>query len=98
MTRPGGDTINVGRTHRQFKELLAWVDAGCFPFLIGPAGSFKTSAAAKVAEALGRPFHMDSMSEGKPPFDLMGFNDATGNAITLRVRNPGRRTKIAKLF
>ena len=62
----------MGRTHRQFEELLAWVDAGCFPFLIGPAGSFKTSAAAKVAEALGRPFHMDSMSEGKTPFDLHG--------------------------
>ena len=39
--------------------------------MIGPAGGLKTSAAAKAAEALGRPFHMDSMSEGKTPFDLL---------------------------
>ena len=81
VQRPDGSRINVGRTHRQFEEVLAWVDAGCFPFLIGPAGSFKTSAAGRVAEALGRPFHMDSMSEGKTPFDLLGFNDATGRAV-----------------
>jgi cobaltochelatase CobS len=86
VKRPDGTRINVGRTHRQFGELLAWVDAGCFPFLIGPAGSFKTSAAAKVAEALARPFHMDSMSEGKTPFDLMGFNDATGRPVHTELR------------
>jgi len=34
--RPDGSRINVGRTHRQFEELLSWVDAGCSPFLIGP--------------------------------------------------------------
>ena len=84
--RPDGTKINVGRTHRQFEELLSWVDAGCYPFLIGPAGSFKTSAAAKVAEALGRPFHMDSMSEGKTPFDLLGFNDATGAVVKTELR------------
>ena len=86
VQRPDGTSINVGRTHRQFEELLSWVDAGCYPFLIGPAGSFKTSAAAKVAEALGRPFHMDSMSEGKTPFDLLGFNDATGKPVHTELR------------
>jgi hypothetical protein len=84
--RPDGTRVNVGRTHRQSEELLSWVDAGCAPFLIGPAGSFKTSAAAKVADALGRPFHMDSMSEGKTPFDLLGFNDATGKAVHTELR------------
>ena len=78
VKRPNGTTINVGRTHRQFGELLAWVDAGCFPFLIG--------AAAKVSEALGRPFHTDSMSEGKTLFDLMGFNDATGKPVHTELR------------
>jgi cobaltochelatase CobS len=84
--RPDGSRINVGRTHRQFEELLSWIEVGCFPFLIGPAGSFKTSAAAKVAEALGCPFHMDSMSEGKSPFDLLEFNDATGKAVHTELR------------
>jgi hypothetical protein len=86
VRRPDGTAVNVGRTHRQFPELMAWVECGCYPFLIGPAGSFKTSAAAKVAEALGRPFHMDSMSEGKTPFDLLGFNDATGNVVKTELR------------
>ena len=86
VKRPNGTTVNVGRQHRQFGELLAWVDAGCWPFLVGPAGSFKTSAAAKVAEGLGRPFHMDSMSEGKTPFDLLGFNDATGKPVHTELR------------
>ena len=86
VQRPDGTRVNVGRTHRQFEELLSWVDAGCFPFLVGPAGSFNTSAAAKVAEALGRSFHMDSMSEGKTPFDLLGFNDATGKAVHTELR------------
>jgi cobaltochelatase CobS len=84
--RPDGTKVNVGRTHRQFEEILSWVDAGCFPFLIGPAGSFKTSAAAKVAEALRRSFHLDSMSEGKTPFDLLGFNDAMGKAVHTELR------------
>ena len=86
IKRPDGTTINVGRQHKQFFELLSWIEAGCFPFLIGPAGSFKTSAAAKAAEALGRPFHMDSMSEGKTPFDLLGFNDATGKPVHTELR------------
>ena len=86
VQRPDGSRINVGRTHRQFEEVLSWVDAGCYPFLIGPAGSFKTSAATKVAEALGRPFHMDSMSEGKTPFDLLGFNDPTGKPVYTELR------------
>jgi hypothetical protein len=86
VKRPDGTSVNVGRTHQQFEELLSWVEAGCYPFLIGPAGSFKTSAAAKVAEALGRPFHMDSMSDGKTPFDLLGFNDATGKAVHTELR------------
>jgi hypothetical protein len=86
VQHPDGTRVNVGHTHRQFEELLSWVDAGCWPFVIGPAGSFKTSAAAKVAEALCRPFHMDSMSEGKTPFDLLGFNDATGKPVHTELR------------
>jgi hypothetical protein len=86
VKRPNGTTVNVGRQHKQFAELLGWVEAGCYPFLVGPAGSFKTSAAMAVAKALGRPFHMDSMSEGKTPFDLLGFNDATGKPVHTELR------------
>ena len=91
VRRPDGTSVNVGRTHRQFEELLSWVEVGCWPFVIGPAGSFKTSAAAQVAQTLGRPFHMDSMSEGKTPFDLLGFNDATGNAVYTELRKAWER-------
>ena len=33
IKRPDGITINVGRQHKQFVELLSWVEAGCFPLL-----------------------------------------------------------------
>ena len=57
-----------------------------FPVPDRPGRILQDLAAAKVAEALGRPFHMDSMSEGKTPFDLLGFNDATGKPVHTELR------------
>ena len=45
-------------------------------FLAGPAGSGKTTAAFKAAEALGRPYHL--MRAVMDPFELLGFIDANG--------------------
>lgn len=68
----------IGRVHRTMPLLLKWLKLGSWPYMVGPAGSFKTSAAYAAAQALDVEFYCESMSEGTTPFDLKGFKDANG--------------------
>lgn len=47
-------TVTIeGRTHARFGEVLAYLNAGVTPFLVGPAGTGKTYLARQAADALG---------------------------------------------
>lgn len=51
---PGRPDVQIdGRTHAKFAEVLAYLNAGVTPFLVGPAGTGKTYLARQAADALG---------------------------------------------
>ena len=62
--------------HRLTEKLLRTVAAGLSTFVVGPAGSGKTTAAEQVAAALGLPFYMQGAASGA--HEYMGFVDARG--------------------
>lgn len=80
--------INLGIQHKQFPLLLAYVSAGCNVYLPGPAGSGKTTAARKVAEALGMEFRSIVVSAQTSKSDLVGYcNAATGEYVRSAIRD-----------
>ena len=62
--------------HRLTEKLLRAVAAGLSTFIVGPAGSGKTTAAEQVAAALDLPFYMQGAASGA--HEYMGFVDARG--------------------
>jgi cobaltochelatase CobS len=62
-----------GRTHRQFKELLALIQEGHVNImLVGPAGTGKTTLAKDAAKSLGRSFAVISLSAGVTETHIFG--------------------------
>lgn len=76
------ETKDMGLQHMRFEALLKMVQARQHDgnrlniWLKGPAGSGKTTAAKKVAEALNMPFQFNGAISTE--YDLMGFKDASG--------------------
>jgi MoxR-like ATPase len=83
---PSGEVRTVGRQHREFPTLLALVAQGESVFMVGPAGSFKTSAAKAVATALKLPFACESMSQQTSTSQLLGYMDAHGRYVRSKLR------------
>lgn len=67
-----------GRQHACFSDLLAMVQAGTTPYLVGPPGTGKTTLAEQVAKALNVPFYSLSCGPTTPTSRLWGFTDANG--------------------
>lgn len=76
-----GERKNIGRQHYQFEILLSVISARVNALLVGPAGSGKTSAAHKVAEALSIPFYSISVGMQTTKTDFFGYMDATGKYV-----------------
>lgn len=74
-------TLPGGTVHKSFQVILRKVQAGVPILLVGPAGSGKTHLAKQVAEALGKTFTFNSMSEGVSESSLLGrtLPDEKGN-------------------
>lgn len=64
--------VPAGNSHKALPDVLERIAAGVPILLVGPSGSGKTYLAAQVAEALGRPFSFNSMSEGVSEASLLG--------------------------
>lgn len=69
-----------GRQHCDFAMLLELIMTRQNVFLVGPAGSGKTSAAVMVAAALGLPFFFNGAIDNE--YKLLGFIDAQGRVIS----------------
>lgn len=72
----GSKTCGSGSQHKDFEKLLRLVAAGENVFMSGPAGSGKTTAAQKVADAMGMKLIIQPVATDK--FDAVGFIDAAG--------------------
>jgi hypothetical protein len=71
--------VTISRQHFKFPLLLATIAAKVPAFLVGPAGTGKTSAAHAAANALGLPFYAISVGPMTSKSDLFGMRDASGH-------------------
>lgn len=78
--------VSVGRQHAKFSQLLTLIANGVHTMLYGEAGSGKSTAASKVAQALGRPFHFLSVGATTTKFEFFGYNDANGKVVETEFR------------
>ena len=74
-----GKKVDIGLTHNKFEDVLKAVSARLNVFLVGEAGSGKTTAGVKVAEALNLEFASMSVSGETSIIDFFGYKDANGN-------------------
>lgn len=75
---PDRPEVEMGRQHERFPLLLQTLAVGLNVLLVGPAGTGKTTAARKAAEALGLSFSCLSVGPQTSKSDLLGFIDAGG--------------------
>jgi hypothetical protein len=77
-------TLPDAPRHMIFADALATVAADVNLFLVGPAGSGKTTLAAQIAEALELPFQFNGALDS--PYKLSGFIDAQGRIVSTAFR------------
>lgn len=71
---------DMGRQHKAFPALLKACSARVNVWLRGPAGSGKTTAAHKAAEALGLAFYFSGAVDTE--YKLLGFTNAQGVVVS----------------
>ena len=82
--KPAGEFQEI--FHRDLPVVLAAVKARVPVWLVGPAGSGKSSLAKKVAKRLDIPFYSRSVSAQSSESSLMGFMDANGRLVRSPLR------------
>jgi MoxR-like ATPase len=81
-----GATVRTlaGQQHKQFARFVKALATKNNVWLAGPAGSGKTTAAEKAAEALGVPFYFNGAIDTE--YKLLGFIDAQGRIVSTAFR------------
>ena len=83
---PVPESSNAGNQHKSFDALLRVVQAKVPAYLVGPAGSGKSTAAKKVADHLGLAFYSKSVCLQSSEISLLGYMDANGNYVRSQLR------------
>lgn len=78
------EPLDLGIQHFQFPELLKVLATKLNVYLVGPAGSGKTTAAINCAKALNIPFHFTGAIASE--FKLTGFINAQGKIVSTEFR------------
>lgn len=68
-----------GASHIMLPTIVQALASSCNPFLVGPAGSGKTTLAEQCAKALGVKFYCEARVTSE--FKLMGYMDANGKFV-----------------
>lgn len=82
--KKGNKTIDLGTQHFQFEQLLKYVQTKVNVYLVGSAGSGKTTAAKNIAKALDIPFYFTGAIASE--FKLTGFINAQGTIVSTEFR------------
>lgn len=75
-----------GVQHEQFPKVLKALSKGLHLFLVGPAGTGKTTLAENASKALSMPFSAQSFNAQSSKADLVGFMTANGNYVATEFR------------
>jgi cobaltochelatase CobS len=81
---PDKPTTTIEGAHQALPELVQWLTTGTHVYLVGPAGSGKTTLAEQAAQALARPFYKQGALVTK--HELTGFVVASGEYHTTPFR------------
>lgn len=79
-----GKKVDVGLSHKTFPKLIKVLSQHINVYLVGPAGSGKTYAAKKCAEALQVPFYFTGAIANE--YKLTGFKNAQGEYVPTEFR------------
>jgi len=82
--KKGNKSVDLGTQHIQFENLLKYVQAKVNVYLVGSAGSGKTTAAKNIAKALDIPFYFTGAIASE--FKLTGFINAQGTIVSTEFR------------
>lgn len=77
--------VKLDTAHRALPDVLRAVAAQDNPYLVGPAGSGKTTLARQVAEVLKRSFYAENRVTSE--FKLLGFMNAQGKYVRTQFRD-----------
>lgn len=77
--------VQIDRAHKIFPRVLRYASQRLSPYLVGPAGSGKTTIAEQVAIALGLKFYFAAKVQSE--FSLLGFTNATGEYVRTPFRD-----------
>ena len=75
-----------GVQHMAFGDIMMSISARCNTFLVGPAGTGKTTMVSQVAEALNLSFHAENLTAATTEYALKGFKDANSNYVPTKLR------------
>lgn len=75
-----------GVQHKAFGDIMMSIAARCNTFLVGPAGTGKTTMVSQVADALGLSFHAENLTAATTEYALKGFKDANSNYVPTKLR------------
>jgi hypothetical protein len=82
--KKGNKIFDLGTQHCQFENLLKYVQSKVNVYLVGSAGSGKTTAAKNIAKALDIPFYFTGAIASE--FKLTGFINAQGTIVSTEFR------------
>lgn len=76
--------VKVNDAHKALPTILQAIHAGASPFLVGPAGSGKTTLAEQCAKLMKLKFYMAARVTSE--YKLVGFVNATGQTVRTQFR------------
>jgi hypothetical protein len=83
---PNGNVRKVDGQHKLFPKLLRLLALRENVWIVGPAGSGKSTACHAAADALGIPYGAISVCSQTPVSALLGYMDANGNYVETEFR------------
>lgn len=73
--------VDFSAQHICFETTYRVIAAGCSPFLVGPAGSGKSTILAQIASAMDLQFYPMSVNSLTSDYNIIGYNDANGQYV-----------------